>query len=153
MVHPGLLLGLFAAKKAIAVTLYYSLKEYGFARAYRRFLEANRRLTPPANQKAVSKLVRTSFEAPAKAAELLRDSDVYNFATRLYKALPGGGILGKAVSVMDEVVKSQTASADFFKTLQSEADADKARKGSGKSNNDEGNGNKRGAVKEAKRSK
>jgi hypothetical protein len=128
MVHPALFIGLFAAKKAIAVTLYYSLKSYGFPRAYRRLLEANKRLTPAQSRASVARALRVGFDAPARVAELVASSDAATFAGRLAEELRGKGVLGKAEAYVGTLLTSGRAAADFFGTLQREADADAARR-------------------------
>lgn len=125
MPHPGLLLGLFAAKKAIAVTVYYALKRYGFGRAYRRALEANKRITPRARQNSVAGLIKQSFYLPTKAAEALKNSDVFHLLTTVSKELKGKGVLGKAEGYLAQAVASGQAAAEFFGALQKEVENDR----------------------------
>ena len=73
--HPALLVGLLMAKKAVAYSAYRALQKYGFPRAYRRLLEANKQLTPPAHRVAVGRAVRTAFVLPGAAADVIVDNE------------------------------------------------------------------------------
>jgi UDP-N-acetylmuramyl tripeptide synthase len=125
MVHPAALLGLFAAKKAIAVAVYYGLKRYGFARAYRRALEANLRLTPPGQQPSVRAAVRAAFVAPGKAAAALASTEAHTFLTKVARELKGlGGVSGRVESAVVAALASTRAAGEILAVFQREADGD-----------------------------
>ena len=69
-------------KKLISVAAYQGLKDYGVVRAFRRCAEANRRLTPKAQQAAVNSALKQSFRAPADAAHALMRSETLLFFQR-----------------------------------------------------------------------
>ncbi len=75
MVHPIALVGLLFVKKAVAYGMYTQLRTYGYARAYRRLLEANKVVTPTTHQVGVRGALRAAFRAPAQAAAHLTASE------------------------------------------------------------------------------
>jgi len=80
---PPLVVGaLLLVKKLISVAAYQGVKDYGVPRAFRRCLEANKRLTPAAQQRAVSSALKQSFRFPADAAHALVRSDTLLFFQR-----------------------------------------------------------------------
>src|SRR3954453_23540468 len=95
MVHPGLFVGLVLAKKAVAATVYYGLKSYGFGRAYRRILEANKRLMPEAQRPIVQRLTKSAFHAPGKVADIIQNSTVYEFSQKAVGELRSTGLKGR----------------------------------------------------------
>ena len=69
-------------KKLLSVAAYQGIKDYGVPRAFRRCLEANKRLTPAAQQRVVAGALKQSFRAPADAAHALMRSDTLQFFQR-----------------------------------------------------------------------
>jgi hypothetical protein len=83
MVAPLAWLGLLAAKKAVAVSVYMIGKRYGWPRVYRRILEANTRYTPPGQRDAVRRLVKRGFYLPEQAEAIVKDSAVFQLLSRM----------------------------------------------------------------------
>jgi hypothetical protein len=80
---PPLVVGaLLLFKKLLSVAAYQGIKDYGVPRAFRRCLEANKRLTPAAQQRVVAVALKQSFRAPADAAHALMRSDTLQFFQR-----------------------------------------------------------------------
>lgn len=82
MPPPLVIGGLLLLKKLITVSAYTAVKEYGVPRAFRRCAEANRRLTPLPQQRAVAAALKHSFRAPGDAAHALMRSDLLRFLQR-----------------------------------------------------------------------
>ena len=83
MVHPLLIVGALLAKKAAAASIYYAGKRYGWARVYRRALEANKRLTPAAQQASVRHALRTVMHFPDQAAAALQNHWLYELGAKV----------------------------------------------------------------------
>jgi hypothetical protein len=130
MVHPGIFIGFLVAKKAVAVTVYYGLKRYGFNRTYRRLLEANKRLTPVTQQKLVQNAIKTSFYFPGKAVDYLQKYEIITFMERLSKELKGKkGPLGTIESYLSSILISSKYTIDLSSFLQKEVDSHNPRTG------------------------
>jgi len=141
MVHPGLFIGLVIAKKAIAVSIYYSLKQYGFAKFYRRLLEANKRLTPTLNQQMyIKQIIKSSFYFPNKASEYLQQTEVIAFIKRYSTELQtkkanskeDGGVLfttfEKFISSLLLQINNNNYIKEIFTNLQQESDKHSSKK-------------------------
>ena len=83
MVPPLALVAILAAKKVVAFGIYRAVQRYGVARLYRRVLEANRRVTPAAHRVQVRKHLRSAFAFPEQAAAVLRDTWVWQLASKV----------------------------------------------------------------------
>lgn len=127
MGHPFLLVGFLLAKKAAGFAIYRALKDYGVSRAYRRVLEADRRLNKgnKAVRQTVRSVARTAFVYPGKAAELIENSEVTKFILEMAKELRQHKGTQWVEGMLMELLTSRRGAAAFFSEIQKYADSEK----------------------------
>jgi hypothetical protein len=116
--HPLVLLGALLVKKAAALTLYQYGSRYGWPRVYRRILEANRRLTPPAQQPFVRAAIKAAFIVPAKTGEVIANTEVYRLAMRALEEQQQAHAIGpRTAAALQRVLANGVAVAKDFGDL------------------------------------
>jgi hypothetical protein len=151
MPAPFVLVGLLLAKKAVATSLYFAGKRYGWPRVYvscvypdvknktfapstplmcslqRRVLEVTNRFTPTPQQSTVRALIKTSIKLPGQLGTVVQNSEILRVAQRYVAAQRASGTsIGWMIGKLgDEVLAHPT---EIASEIAKAAEADAAAK-------------------------